>query len=125
MKQLTLFFCLGISCSMNYSFSQSVHSGIIHTTESGEESNLLKLHLEGDLNETILTLINTEFAKYPEISSFHVDLINSKLYVKYNNTLDPNFILGILERVAIHAYYQNLAGTAVRYTKTGTESFRR
>ncbi|MFY7991367.1 MAG: hypothetical protein ACOVO3_11580 [Fluviicola sp.] len=125
MKQLTLFFCLGISCSMNYSFSQSVHSGIIHTTESGEESNLLKLHLEGDLNETILTLINTEFAKYPEISSFHLDLATNKLYIKYNNSLDPNFIMGILERVTIRAYYLNQSGSQVRYTKTGTESFRR
>ena len=53
------------------------------------------------------------------------DLINMKMYVKYNDLIDANLLLGILERVAITAYYNNGSGTLVYYSKSGTESFRR
>lgn len=70
-------------------------------------------------------IIRQEFAKYNEIKAVDIDMMNKKMYIKYTNELDANFILGILERVNIIAFYNNVLGTPVYFTKTGFESFRR
>lgn len=126
MKKLHALFFFAAIISLNQVYSQTeVHSGIIHTTEVGEETNLIKIHCDELSNESNVAIIQSEFSKYAEIKSVDFDLINLKMYVKYNDLIDANLLLGILERVAITAYYNNGGGTPVYYSKTGTESFRR
>lgn len=126
MKKLLTLFVFTATLSFSCVYSQTeVHSGILHTTEFGEETNLLKLHCDELSNESNVAIIQNEFSKYAEIKSVDFDLINLKMYVKYNDLIDANLLLGILERVAITAYYNNGGGTPVYYSKTGTESFRR
>lgn len=103
---------------------QDVHSGILHTTSSGEESNLIKLHCE-NLTEDMVATIRSEYKKYPEIRSVDFQASDYKIYVKYSNDIGANMLLGILERVYIKAYYLDVNGNEVRYTKTGYESFKR
>ncbi|MES2556338.1 MAG: hypothetical protein V4604_09330 [Bacteroidota bacterium] len=105
---------------------QSIHSGVIHTTASGEDNNLIKIHCDALTDQTLVDVINTEFEKYPkEIKSADFDPVNHKILVKYNNLIDANMILGILERVYIKAYYFNTNGVEVYYTKAGNETFKR
>ena len=111
---------LGGSC-----FSQdSPHSGILHTTATGEESNLIKLHCEALDDPSNESVIRLEFQKYKsQIKSVDIDVINQKIYIKYANTIDANMLLGILERVNLDAYYLDANNTAVIYTKAGNENF--
>ncbi|HLP56872.1 MAG TPA: hypothetical protein VK151_17680 [Fluviicola sp.] len=105
---------------------ESIHSGVIHTTANGEENNLIKIHCDALTDQTLVDVINTEFAKYPkEIKSADFDPVNHKILIKYSNAIDPNMILGILERVYIKAYYHNVNGVPVYYTKAGNETFKR
>lgn len=106
-------------------FSQdSPHSGILHTTATGEESNLIKLHCEALDDPSNESLIRAEFKKYSsQIKSVDIDLMNQKIYIKYANTIDANMILGILERVNLDAYYLDTNNTTVIYTKVGNEQF--
>lgn len=104
---------------------ESVHSGVLHTTANGEETNLIKIHCDALTDELVVT-INNEFEKYrTEIRSTDYEVANHKIYVKYTNAIDANIILGILERVYIKAYYFNTNGVAVYYTKAGNETFKR
>lgn len=126
MKKLLTLFVFTSTLSFSCVYSQTeVHSGILHTTEFGEETNLLKLHCDALSMESNHAIIRQEFAKYNEIKAVDIDMMNKKMYIKYTNELDANFILGILERVTIIAFYNNALGTPVYYTKTGFESFRR
>ena len=105
---------------------QSIHSGVIHTTASGEETNLLKIHCDALTDLTLTDVIAGEFEKYKaEVRSVDFDAENHKIYVKYTNAIDANMILGILERVYIKAYYLNANGVEVYYTKAGNETFKR
>jgi len=106
-------------------FSQDApHSGILHTTVTGEEFNLIKLHCEALDDPSKASLIRAEFLKYhTQIKSVDIDVINQKIYVKYNNLIDANMLLGILERVNLDAYYLDANNTIVLYTKAGNENF--
>lgn len=102
------------------------HSGLLHTTAQGEESNLLKLHCDQLEDQTLESIIRDEFAKYPkEILSVDIKAVDRKIYVKYTNFIDPNMLMGILERVQMKAYYLDSNNTPVYYSKTGNESFKR
>jgi hypothetical protein len=102
------------------------HSGILHTTASGEENNLIKLHCDELADQTIASVIVSELEKYTSaIRSVYVDAPNMKIYVKYANTTDANMLLGILERVYLKAYYLDANGVPVYYTKSGNEVFLR
>ena len=106
-------------------FAQTeIHSGIIHSTASGEESNLIKLHCE-NLTDNMVNTIRAEYKKYPAIKSVDFQASDYKILVKYSNDIDPNMLLGILERVYIKAYYFDVAGNEVHYNKTGYESYKR
>jgi hypothetical protein len=110
-----------------YSYSQeTVHSGILHTTASGEENNLIKIHCDALQDPTIEGIIVAEYAKYgSKITSVHVDAANRKIFIKYSNAISANMLLGIMERVHFDAYYLDASGHPVRYTKTGSENFKR
>lgn len=106
------------------SYSQTeAHSGILHSTSSTEEYNLLKIHCEGLQIEKVKSSVVTEFSKYKsEIYSFDIDQTNEKVYLKYNGTMNPNMILGILDRVNIRAYYMD-NGLPIYFVKSGSENF--
>lgn len=105
---------------------QTIHSGVIHTTASGEENNLIKIHCDALSNPTTKDVIAKEFEKYKtEVKSVDFDTENYKIYIKYTNAIDANMLLGILERIYIKAYYLNANGVAVFYTKAGNETFKR
>lgn len=110
--------CTGVS------FSQTeIHSGIIHTQSSTEEFNLIKLHFNGFDSRATVNSIYEEFAKYPEfINSCKV--VDDKIYVKYTNGTQPNFLLGILNRVSIDVFYMD-NGVEVRYEKNPNDNFKR
>lgn len=110
--------------SCNAFAQEGIHSGIVHTTASGEENNLIKLHCEGMTPDMVATIRN-EYKKYAEIRSVDFHVSDYKIFVKYSNDMSPNMLLGILERVYINAYYHNEDGNPVYYTKTGYESFKR
>lgn len=109
----------------NISFGQSdIHSGYVHHQTTIEELNLFKLHC----NELALydnpKKIKLELAKYPElISSFEIDEVSSKLYIKFKNGLDMNYLLGILRRISVDAFYLE-NGVEVHYVKTANYNFK-
>lgn len=106
--------------------SQSIHSGIVYSTSTGEEFNMIKLHCDVLENAEYEGKIVKEFSKYDDyIKLVRVDIANRKVYIRYTNDLDPNMLLGILDRVNIASYYQNEQGTPVYHTKTGNEQYRR
>lgn len=127
MKKRTVAILLATLLLGGIGYSQdSFHSGIMHTTASGEETNLIKIHCDALTDQTLIDVIQTEFAKYrTEIKSADFDAENHKIFVKYTNAIDANVILGILERIYIKAYYLNTSGNEVRYTKAGNETFKR
>jgi hypothetical protein len=108
-------------------FSQdTIHSGIIHTISDNEETNLIKIHCESLNADNIKELISAEYGKYPEsIRSVDFDVDHLKIYIKFSDAINPNMLLGILERVYIKAYYLDAQGTPIFYEKTGTENFKR
>lgn len=110
-----------------YGYSQTEpHSGILHSTSTTEEFNLIKIHCDELADQTIKDIILAEYAKYKtDIESVDVDGPNQKIYIKYRNSISPNMLLGILERVSISAYYYNSQHVPVVYTKMGNENFRR
>lgn len=126
MKKNTVVTLLATLLLFGTGYSQeSIHSGVLHTTANGEETNLIKIHCDALTDQTLI-VINKEFEKYKtEVKSVDFDLVDLKIYVKYTNAIDANLILGILERVYIKAYYLNTSGVAVYYTKAGNESFKR
>jgi hypothetical protein len=101
------------------------HSGVLHTTASGEDNNLIKLHCDELADQTIASVIVSELEKYEAVKSVHVDAPNLKIYVKYANTIDANMLLGILERVYFKAYYLDANSVPVYYAKSGNEVFLR
>lgn len=108
-----------------YSQTQQ-HSGILHTASDTEEFNLIKIHSDELADATLKDIVLTEFAKYSDhIQSVDVDPAAMKIYIKYRNTIDPNMLLGILDRVNISAYYYDTQNMPVVYTKAGNENFRR
>lgn len=110
-----------------YSYSQTEpHSGVLHVISSTEQFNLIKIHCDALADATITDMIQAEYAKYkPQIESVDIDAPNKKIYIKYRNSIDPNMLLGILERVHLSAFYYNSQAVPVVYTKTGSENFRR
>lgn len=123
----SLLFSLAVTINTQlFAQPSEVHSGILHTATNNEESNLLKLHCV-DLNSGIIAkLIQDEFSKYSEqITSFEIRVPERKIYIKYNNTIQPNMILGILERVALKAYYLDGNQSEIYFVKTGSENFKR
>jgi hypothetical protein len=110
-----------------YAYSQTEpHSGVLHVSSDTEQFNLIKIHCDALADVTVADKIKAEYAKYkPQIESVDIDAPNKKIYIKYRNSIDPNMLLGILERVHFSAFYYNSQNTPVVYTKTGTENFRR
>lgn len=106
------------------SYSQTeVHSGMLHTQTSNEEFSLIKIHCEGLQQDVVRASVQTELSKYPTgIYSFEIDQTNEKIYLKFHGTMNPNLILGILDRVNIQAYYLE-NGSPVFYEKSGSDSF--
>ena len=128
MKTTGLFLLLitSFASSQTCYAQQEVHSGVLHSISSAERFNLIKIHCDALNNEGYQKVISTEFSKYHEtVKSVDFDLVSRKIYIKYTDGIDPNMLLGILERVAISAYYYNPAGQQVFYTKSGNEQFRR
>lgn len=118
---LTTLLLSGISYSQD-----SVHSGILHTTASGEESNLVKIHCDALQDQTLESIILDEYAKYgKQISSVQVDAQQRKIYIKHDNTISVNMLLGIMERIHFDAYYLDSNGNQIRFVKTGAENFKR
>ncbi len=109
----------------NASFSQTeIHSGLLIAQSQTEELNALKLHSNEALTHENIDIISKEFAKYTEsIISFHFDVANSKIYVKYNSSIELNFVMGILRRVSIDTYYLN-NGVEVHYVKNPSDNFK-
>lgn len=125
MKNLKVAIIIATLLLTGTTYAQSeIHSGILHTTASGEESNLIKLHCD-NLTDDMVNTIRAEYKKYPAIKSVDFQSSDYKILVKYSNDIDPNMLLGILERVYIKAYYLDVNGNEVRYNKTGYESYKR
>lgn len=118
---LTILLLSGISYSQD-----SVHSGILHTTSTGEENNLVKIHCDALEDQTLESIILDEYAKYSkQISSVQVDAVHRKIYIKHDNSISVNMLLGIMERIHLDVYYLDSNGNQIRFVKTGSENFKR
>jgi len=124
-KLATLLCIMALLTSVSYA-QQEVHSGILHTSSPTEQFNLIKIHCDAIDDAAYQGIIFKEYDKYGEfIKSVDYDPMNKKIYIKYTNEIDANMLLGILERIAIHAYYHNASHQPVYYAKSGNEQFRR
>lgn len=104
---------------------RETHSGIIHVASAIEEYSLLKLHCDALDDTQTEALIRQEFGKYPDlIHSVSIQAEQNKIYIKYNAGMTPNFVLAILERVAINAHYLDTQGHPVYYLKDPDIYFR-
>ena len=130
---ITLCVILILVCTIQSAMAQSnalpaqreTHSGIIHVASAIEEYSLLKLHCDALDNTQTEALIRQEFGKYPDlIHSVSIQAEQNKIYIKYNAGMTPNFVLAILERVAINAHYLDTQGHPVYYLKDPDIYFR-
>lgn len=128
MKKLLLLFFMLSFYGLNYAQEdpQSIHSGILYSTANGEEVNMIKLHCDLVQQLQYQGIILKELEKYDDfVKLVRFDEANAKIYIRYTDDLDPNMLLGILDRINITAYYQNETGDAVYHVKTGNEQYRR
>lgn len=132
---ITLCVIMALVCITHFSLSQAninalpaqreTHSGIIHVASAIEEYTLLKLHCDALDDTQTEALIRQEFGKYPDlIHSVSIQAEQNKIYIKYNAGMTPNFVLAILERVAINAHYLDTQGHPVYYLKDPDIYFR-
>jgi|GEM_PF-2914727 len=130
---ITLCVILILVCTIQSAMAQSnalpaqreTHSGIIHVASAIEEYSLLKLHCDALDDTQTEALIRQEFGKYPDlIHSVSIQAEQNKIYIKYNAGMTPNFVLAILERVAINAHYLDTQGHPVYYLKDPDIYFR-
>lgn len=101
-----------------FSYAQTVidNSGIIHTTASGEEFNLISIKIDKDVTNDNLSIISTEINKYEDIYGMDADVETDHLHFKHNDNMTPNQILAILQRINFAGHYKDGA-TDVYYVK--------
>jgi len=118
---IPIFLLLFSTCA----FGQTeIHSGTLHSQSDVEEFNLIKFHCDVVSQNDNVRLIKTELAKYsPLVTSCDIDVANNKIYIKYRNGIEINYLLGILRRVSIDAYYLN-NGVEVHYVKNPADNFK-
>ncbi len=121
-----LLFTLGSAVALVVSptlHAQELHSGIVHSQSSSEEFNLIKIHCDQLSNDFSFDRIQHEFEKYSKEIIVSYDVVEHKLFAKYGSYITPNFILGILHRVEVEAYYlQN--GHPIYFQKTPEENYK-
>lgn len=121
-----LLFTLGSAVAIMLSptlYAQELHSGIVHSQSSAEEFNLLKIHCDQLSNDFYFDKIQQEFEKYQSKIIVSFDNSSQKIYAKYKSEITPNYVLGILQRIGVDAYYlQN--GTPVYFQKTPEENYK-
>ncbi len=101
---------------------QNLSSGIIVPLNSSNEIGVVQFKID-DMDEAMYATVLKEFKKYEgEIVNCGADIVEKKLIVSYISTTYPNFLLAILDRVNIHAYYE-LNGTQTFYVKDGHSAF--
>jgi hypothetical protein len=105
---------------------QEFHSGIVHLASDHEAYSLIKLHCDELQLATTVAAIERAFSSYSDlIHSWELDPAEHKLYVKYTTGMTPNFLLAILERSAVIAYFKGSAGQSVYYAKDPGIHFRK
>lgn len=112
----------GISQLAELEVNELITSGVI--VELGQESDLgvVQIILD-DLDSESATEVYREFSKYSgEIVGLGMSILEKKIIISYREPINPNFLLAILDRINLRAFYDE-NGDEIYYVKDGNSSF--
>lgn len=112
----------GISQLAELEVNELLTSGVMVELSQESDLGVVQIILD-DLDSESATEVYREFSKYSgEIVGLGMSVLEKKIIISYRDPINPNFLLAILDRVNLRAFYDE-NGDEIYYVKDGNSSF--